>query len=82
MVLLYSVSRQLSNTFRKAIITSHHDNVEISGLVYFIELFVVDMETQFHERDAFVRNAIVQEVRDLARHLSNTGTYYRTTVYF
>ena len=42
---LGSVSRRLSNTFRKAIITSHHDNVETSGLVYHIELFVVDMET-------------------------------------
>ena len=28
-----SVSRQLSNTFRKPIITSHHNNVETSGLV-------------------------------------------------
>ena len=28
-----SVSRQLSNTFRKPIITSYHDNAETSGLV-------------------------------------------------
>ena len=38
------ISRRLSNTFQKAIITSHHDNVETSGLVYCVELFVVDME--------------------------------------
>ena len=33
-VYIRSISRQLSNTFRKAIITSHHDNVETSGLVF------------------------------------------------
>ena len=77
-----SVSRQLSNTFQKPIITSHHNNVETSGLVKWIELFVVDMETKFHKCDAFVRHTIVSEARDIAHQLSNTGTCYRTPVYF
>ena len=40
------------------------------------------METKFHKCDAFVRHTIVSEARDVARHLSNTGTCYRTPVYF
>ena len=77
-----SVSRQFSNTFRKPIITSYHDNAETSGLFYYVQLFFIDMETKFDNCDAFVRHAIVQEARDVARQISNTGTGYRTTVYF
>ena len=68
-----SVSRQLLNTFQKLNITSHHNNAE---------LFVVDMEIKFHKCDAFVRHTIVSEARDVAHHLLNTGTCYRTPVYF
>ena len=76
----YSVSRQLSETFRLPIKSQPIFIAQTSGLDHSIARCLVSLETEFQFRDAFRCKMTAKILEHVIGELSDSETNYRTAL--